>query len=64
MMTLVLLAALAIGAKDDNKAKPDANTKVVWVCKGNSYMVLEKGFKPDKSKRCRKTTMKVDSDKP
>lgn len=66
MMTWILLATLAIGVSKSAPPKPTkpANTKVVWVCKGNSYMMLEKGFKPDKSKQCRKTRIKVESDKP
>ena len=70
MMTWILLATLAIGGVAHHKTPakvrkddPEA-TKVVWVCKGNSYMMLKKGFKPDKSKKCRKTNMKVESDKP
>ena len=68
MITWILAAAIAIGGashKQPVKVKPESNdTKVVWVCKGNSYMVLKKGFKPEKHQGCRKTKMQVDSDKP
>lgn len=70
MMTWILLAALALGGKPAHHKTPvkvrkdDTDTKVVWVCKGNSYMMLKKGFKPDKSKKCRPTKIKGESDKP
>jgi hypothetical protein len=69
MINLILVMALALGGASHKpsvkvrKDDPEA-TKVVWVCKGNSYMMLDKGFKPDKSKKCRKTKIKGESDRP
>lgn len=66
MVTWILAAALAIGGKPvhHKPTKPDTESKTVWVCKGNSYMVLKKGFKPQNLRGCHKTKMPVESDKP
>ena len=69
MMIWILTAAITFGGASHHKPtvkvrKDDTGTKVVWVCKGNSYMMLKKGFTPDKHRGCRPTKMKSESDKP
>lgn len=64
MIAWILIAGLAIGGKPVHHKPIKPNTKVAWVCKGNSYMMLKWDFKPDKHKGCRKTKMQVDSGKP
>jgi len=70
MLTWILAAALTMGGAAHRKTPvkvrkaADTDTKVVWVCKGNSYMMLKKGFKPDKHRGCRPTKIKGESDKP
>lgn len=62
---VIMCFIMATSTAANGSTKPTTTQqKVVWVCKGNSYMVLKKGFKPEKHRGCRPTKMKVESDKP